>query len=792
MLVVPLPIAVIAYGAVHPGSRAAIAALSAILAIVAVLRTPIRRGPPASVLLAGVIAVAALALSALELVPVGPSLRRFLQPGLAELLGDSLALAGADRHPLAVAPDRALAGLSFGAGVVALTGAAAWVLRTRRRRIRLATTVVLVALAILAIGLAHRWLGWSTIWNLGAVPRQTREGFFAPFVSPNHAGAFLAAATPLAAGLATRGPARGRAAAAAAVAALLAGAWLTGSRGAVIEALVGLGAMLVLGAPRAISLVVLGAGGIASGLVLGSGLGHSARQMARWMGGSATGRLGSRVETWRDALRLVADAPLVGVGAGGTADAFGVVKTLPAFATPVHLHQEALQALVEHGLPTGILWIAACLLPVGAAVLRLLRLPRGRRRWMGSAYVGATAALAADTLWDFPLRIGALAVLAALVGGALAAWSGRDAEPARPGLVAAGRLALVTVALAALAGSGATVALNRAAADLPGPVTAPIAPLLELADGAAEQARATGDPDAWRLSGRLAAEAIRRRPLHARSLLYLARARDELHDLEGAREVLRVAARVYPTLPWPWLALARIERKLGDADAAREAWRRLLAVNLPRNDDAAPFIAEALASEPEVDSRWEALVPDRPDRQRDAARWLADHGHPEAAEALFERAVEQDRTAALAYARFLLARGEAERALAMVQRVPNRHCGTLTTGGAILLALQRAAEARRWFERARATCGEDDRDALVGLGRALAMSGDPRALGLLGEAVRRWPDSVPAHRALLDWYARRGETRRMLPHLEALVNLGAATPAEVDEWVDLVTLLGPQ
>ncbi len=132
---------------------------------------------------------------------------------------------------------------------------------------------------------------------------------------------------------------------------------------------------------------------------------------------------GGRVTVWRDTLRLAAAFPVAGTG-------FGTFERVyPSFRSPEvrlhysHAHSEPLQWLAEGGL-VGALLLLAALVPL---LRRAVACLSGSA---GALPVGLAAGLAAIGLHgfvDFPLRIPALAGLAAVLAGAVlgARWNTR-------------------------------------------------------------------------------------------------------------------------------------------------------------------------------------------------------------------------------------------------------------------------------------------------------------------------------------------------------------------------------
>lgn len=779
LLVAPLPLATALLAAVHPTPRAICGMVAAGIGLAAW-----RLGRPGS-LTRGARAALGLALAAwaggfLSLVPAGPGARIALQGAVGEAVEAALAHAGTGPRPLAVDLPAAPEAIAWAAAMIALAAGCAAVVTTRRRRLRMAWLVAGTAAATAALGFGQRALGVETIFGLTGVPAVHRQPFFATFVNPNHAGTLLAAGATLAAGMLGRPRPLPRAIGGVTAAVCLAGVVATGSRGALLGALIGLVLLLLLAAPPRAAWAAAGLGltGLTAATLAG-GRDLAGRLSVLIDGPGGHGDLWSgRTEIWADALGLVAQAPLVGVGPGGFDLASRFAKTSPRFILARHAHNEPLQAIVEWGVPAGGLWIAAAVLPLVLALVTLSRQQRGRRRTLLAAWIGTAAALLTACLVDFPLRIGALSILAAITWGVLL---GIDPRP-RP---APARGLGVTVAGAGVFGLAcALLPLRDGLA--PAWIASPGAAQLAAADEARRQARdlhllEMGDPTPWRAEARAALRArLRARPLDAQPLLRLAQIEIDAGDPAAAVPLLDVATRIQPTLPWPWLGLARAAGAAGDAARARTAWRTGLALNLPDNDDAGPWVRRALDAGQGAD-HWLAVIPERPDRLRQAAVMLARQGERGAAGALFARGTALDPRVGVAWARWLILWGEPDTALGLLAAVDDRGCPTLRVHGGALVAAGRPGEAVPWLLDARARCPADPRlDRDLGIARAAA--GDAAGRADLMAWLAAAPDDHVARRALLGLLRDQSRWGEIAEHLEALDAAGVAT---ADEAADL-------
>ena len=791
LLLAPFPVAAALFGAVHPGPRAVLAAL--ILAVTAAAVAGARRRVLSSPTLLLVLAPAAAAvlLSGLMLLPVGPGLRAALQPGLVEPLSAMLELGGVTQHALALDPHRAVSAWGQAAAMVLLALSTALVVRHRSRRLRLAIAVVGAALVLLALGMAQRWTGAASIFWVSGIPAATRYPFFSTFVSHNHAGAMFAAVVPLAAALALRPHLEWRIGGGAAAALLAGGAVASASRGALVELLVGVAVFAAIAGGRRVAWTVLATVVVVVGTSVAGGLRHAARVFSESLvpGSVDQDVFGNRLAIWGEGLDLVQAAPLLGVGPGGFRDGYKMVKTNPLFSLVDHAHQEPLQALAEHGVVVGALWLVAVAVPLGIGARRLLDLPAGRRRGLLAGWMGCAAALLTGALFDFPLRIGALAVLTALSLGVIVAFTVREAPtdlPRRRRLVLGMMGALGGVAAAA----AATPALDRWAPDRIGGPTAHLH-AASLADWEVAMVDATVGDDPGPALARIVEQSTRalaRRPLDAEAAIWLARARLAREDVAGAVAATEALTRAYPSLPAGWYLLAQIRVIDGEPEAARAAWRAGLALEQPDMDDALPVIERALSSEADPEAAATAILPNRADRLRDGAGVLARAGARAGSQRLFERAVALDRAEGVAYGNWLLLWGEPERAWAVLRQVPTPSCRAHLLAGEAAKRAGHPKEAGERFRAALAMCEDDARDdeARLGLARARLAGGDLTAASAVERSLEADPSQHRVRRELLAAYRRAGRSGQMVPHLEALVLEGVATRPEQDD-LDRIT-----
>jgi spore germination protein YaaH/O-antigen ligase len=158
--------------------------------------------------------------------------------------------------------------------------------------------------------------------------------------------------------------------------------------------------------------------------------------------GDDLGAKAGRLTVWRDSRSLVAARPVLGWGFGTFESAFPTVQSADVDVRYDHAHNDWIEWLTEGGV----------LAFVAAVTLLAMALRHG-----GVASRAALVAVGLHAVWDFSLRIPAVAVLtAATMGWGYAAHAAGAASDARPGgtLRRVGRW-LPALAVALLVGRGA-------------------------------------------------------------------------------------------------------------------------------------------------------------------------------------------------------------------------------------------------------------------------------------------------------------------------------------------------
>ncbi len=274
-----------------------------------------------------------------------------------------------------------------------------------------------VALGLLLSGTALV----STQWNTKSDPLRplidllpsTRDLFYAPGgFNANEIGGALAWLTPLCAGLALarRSPRWIQAGAVAAFALLLLALFLGQSRLALIGVIFALGVLIFLlirsARGRAFALVALSVLIVAEVLVATHAIAPPTE--AELMEERDEARASRRFEMWRQALAILRDHPLTGVGANMFRDgSVRAVYPVPTYETRVlpHAHNEFLQIAADLGIP-GLIVFIGIYASAGWMIWRCWRAGDGSARAVAAAAGAGLLAHAvygmgdAVTLWD--------------------------------------------------------------------------------------------------------------------------------------------------------------------------------------------------------------------------------------------------------------------------------------------------------------------------------------------------------------------------------------------------------
>jgi hypothetical protein len=268
--------------------------------------------------------------------------------------------------------------------------------------------------------------------------------------------------------------------------------------------------------------------------------------------GSVSGH--GRWQFWEAAADAFREEPVRGLGAGGFQAFWNQHGTIAG--TIEHTHSIFLDYLVELG-PLGLLLILGALgAGLAAALHRRAATPGGEAGAAGAVLAAATLAFAIDWSWSIPgVALPVLVALALASGPGTTPPVGAASEtPARARRRSGIGLATITILVAWGAIWAGAISL-----------------LTEIRMSQSEAAAARDDlGDA----AAQAEDAVTLQPWAAEPRLQLGLVRELEGELPAAREHLSQAAERAPEDWSVWLVLARVERALGNADAAEEARER--------------------------------------------------------------------------------------------------------------------------------------------------------------------------------------------------------------------------
>gem|GEM_PF-5205647 len=779
--------ALIPFATVHDGPRSVITVLTAGIGFTVLLLESARRQPSVLTVRLAKVSFCGLALMSFSLIPIGQGLREWLQPGLAPVVNPILNLAQQDHHPLALNPRGALSAIAFTSSCLLLAWATSLTIHRRRYGARLARWLVGIAVAVLFVALAHRLSGATSIWWKSGVPEFSREAFFAPFVNPNHAGLALACALPLCLALAARQRGKEQLIWLPIAVLLGIGVWMTGSRGAVLSSVLGMITLAWLAGQSKIRKATTYGTGTLALLTLVVGPRSIGDALSRWMTPHTYRHdtWGQRPQIWGDTLDLIKGVPLFGAGAGSYADAYKPFRTLESYSTTHHAHQDWLQIAAEHGLLVLICWalVFGILLHKTASAA----LNANRQRSIPAAFAASLVTLITGMFYDFPMHIGALGVLAALLAGASAGLASRRLQPAGHQATSRFRMGGLILLLCACVPVGLQTYTSGSSES----VWADTGPWLQRATLAYERAGKESTEQAktagLNIAEMAAKQTLKVRPAEHRALHLIANVSEARGDQMATQEALDLATQLYPTLAGTWIRVARYHRDQGNELLEQQAWKAALTVDLPDGDAPEPIFKEIMKGSNTPAIALQHVLPERADRLRDAGLLLSRTDADEGAEALLRRAATIEPRMGAALGGFLLKTGQHAEALEAVSQLGDS-CVTARVAGEALVALERHTEALDRLRVAQRKCDRRDRRVRLAVARARLATERAAGLLLLEQLVVRDPEFHEARRVLLREYRAKNRVTRMLPHLEVLVLAGVATTRESEEIVEIYDL----
>jgi len=441
----------------------------------------------------------------------------------------------------------------------------------RQRDLWLHGLLAIAAIAGLA-GILGRWFypqGDTLLWHI-PVPHGL-PGPMGGFMNRNHFAGFCAILAPAAIALAVEDLCRRRVPAAffslSAAAVLSLGVFLALSRGGIAAWAAGLASLLLIGLIRGHTTIRIMTA-IAAVLLLAAvtivALRHDAvrERVTSLRNPASDSSLQTRVEAWRDSMRIWQRYPLLGAGPNAFRTVFPQHRTTSARDVRDFAENEYVQWIAETGI-AGILILLLFAAVLARAVIRALRSTPSGPFAPTTAAMAALAAAAVHALADFPMHLPLYAITLASMTGML--WpSGSDTPvPAGP----SHRRPVAKAVLPAwqgMAGVAATLLLLGfdTRLDAAGRIAS-----ANLPDTAHALAAAPTSPVAWR---RLAA------------LLW----QENTPETNKLAERCLTQAAAYDPNNYPlWRRLGDMRRQLGDRQGALDAYQRVKAlrawVNVP-------------------------------------------------------------------------------------------------------------------------------------------------------------------------------------------------------------------
>jgi O-antigen ligase len=407
-----------------------------------------------------VLLVAAIALTALQLIPLPAAVIEALNPTGAGLRADGAALLHTSpSQTITMDYPASLRALAF---FVILLGIAALSLRTaatERGKFRVLAIVASVCGATATVVGVHQVLGAHELYGIYA-PVDSTPTVMGPLLNTNHLGGLLAMGCAVSAGLVFYRNQRG----------WLRTIWVvtTGACGIAALATLSRGAVVALAA----GLLLCGGLLVAQRYARNSDerrrrrFGHAASiptaviaacallLIVYVSGGGVEGELSktsfdeltspkSKYAAWQASTNLVAETPWVGVGRGGFEGAFTRVHPMTAFVSVSHVENEYLQTVVDWGI-------------VGAAVFGTCAcwfLWEALRRWregpLTAAALAGTAVVALQSVVDFGVELLGVAAPLTAVAATLAVVPLREASGNALARARAARVVLIAALVAA-------------------------------------------------------------------------------------------------------------------------------------------------------------------------------------------------------------------------------------------------------------------------------------------------------------------------------------------------------
>jgi O-antigen ligase len=449
---VALAVAIFAIGGASRWAQAlvAITVAFAIAPIVRSRRTFARISPLVALL--GV----AIALSAIQLLPLPHALVEWLSPTMTSLRDDGAALFGFEPHATITAdvPATRCALIFF----VTLLGIAVVMLRiatSENGRFRILATVAALCGGAALVGDLHTLLGLTKLYGLIA-PLEAQPRVLGPLFNSNHFGCLMALGSVLSMGLVMyqRQPSWMRVAWLAIVALCGLTALATLSRGASIGLVSG--AFVVVGtlitqrwlassdfpirrSRFLTSSLPIGVVAVSAVVVVLYAGAEGVTQQLENTSITEINAPRSKFVAWRSAEQLVDESPWVGIGRGALEPVFVRVHPASAFATYPFLENEYIQAIVDFGVP------GAMLLAFGTLWLLVAAIRRWRDGPLVASALGGLVAVMLQSNVDFGIELLGLAAPLTAVAATLVYVPLRESSGSHLALARWGRVVHVLV-----------------------------------------------------------------------------------------------------------------------------------------------------------------------------------------------------------------------------------------------------------------------------------------------------------------------------------------------------------
>ena len=125
-----------------------------------------------------------------------------------------------------------------------------------------------------------------------------------------------------------------------------------------------------------------------------------------------------RVQLWKDTLRMIGDAPMLGHGPGNFRWAYpSYWRDLKMFTDPEHPHNEPLEAVADYGAVGTALLVLGLAVAAGTFLLRLRSSDRDRDTALVAAALGAGTAALVHGCFDYNLHIFSVASTVVMIAG---------------------------------------------------------------------------------------------------------------------------------------------------------------------------------------------------------------------------------------------------------------------------------------------------------------------------------------------------------------------------------------